>query len=286
MVYNAMAGTHRDWGRLADALHWGKRSWLAHGSPPWGLSWFPDTYEQLGMPDAADTIVSLMEQYAGDVLFHKAQSLHLRLVRGNLADSGISIESLEEYFGLDFKADVHPELLQLSAFALIAAGLFEDGIELLEPLVELPSDVGPYSGFDPESVEPALWILYAHRQTGDSESAAPIENWLTKVAEQTRDPQRPFYGLPEVRMRSALFYAAEGNLGDAAAAARVAFEAGWRAYHMEKNSPIWRGAWQSAELAPLVADILADLERQRAEVLAAETESDIRAEFEASISAN
>jgi hypothetical protein len=94
----------------------------------------------------------------------------------------------------------------------------------------------------------------------------------------------------------ALDLAARGDRAGAAVWARKAVDAGWRGYGLFNwsyydydhfwKSPVWRGAWQSEEFAPILADIQADLARQRAEVEATEAEHDFRAEFEELLAAH
>ena len=87
--------------------------------------------------------------------------------------------------------------------------------------------------------------------------------------------------MPIIQILPALNLAARGRLAESAGALRNAHEAGWKDYYAERHMPYWRGAWESEEFAPVVADIIASIEEQRAEVEAIEAENNFLAEFEA-----
>jgi hypothetical protein len=169
---------------------------------------------------------------------------------------------------------------------LIAAGELAEGIALLEGMGELSEPLEPAAvGGDYDLFRLAHWLTYAYQQTGRVEDGAGMlarADRILEIINQSPD----FKEYPDRLILPALSYAATGNLAEAATALRVAFEGGWRAYHFEVNSPLWRGAWTSAEFAPVVTDLLADIERQRNEVEAIEAEDDFRVEFESLVAEN
>jgi hypothetical protein len=279
MVYNALAGSHLDWGRLPEALHWRKQGMRAHrGRVSWQLAELSIIYEQLNMPEAADDwaeqlVLHYGEQGDGGKQLKLALSMH----RDQLEQSAVTPAWLQQQFD-------HPDSggNEFEAKVLISAGRYRDGIDWLEGLVRMPETWGPEEFFGEQNFVNVHWLAYAYEQAGMDEKARSTLAWAARRRE-FMDSVEPFHDNPKLLIQHALHFAAVGELPRAATALRKAVDMGWRAYHLEKNNPVWRGAWQSQEFAPIVADILADLERQRREVEVAEADHDFGAEFEALI---
>jgi TolB-like protein/tetratricopeptide (TPR) repeat protein len=278
MVFEALAMTHYDWGRLSEALVWLKRAVRAHeGRVAWHLEGISHTYEQLGMPAAADDWADLLEQYFGESNDRgKRLKLELKRLRNQLDNSAITPAWLQQYFALnpDFAVE------DIAATVLISAGRYRDGIELLEGLVRMPESWDREVFLGEENFENVHWLAYAYQRAGMEEQAESTLTWASRWREFW-DSIEAFHDNPHALINNALHFASVGDLPRAASALRKAVDAGWREYRLEKNNPVWRGVWNTEEFAPIVADILGDLERQRLEVEATEAERDFRAEFEA-----
>jgi len=301
-----MAIRHEQWGRLSEAVQFGKQYLLANGNRVWSgryqhawgvapLMGMAGVYENLGMPEAADYWTrQLIDQFGQENDAGKATRLLLDLRRDQLDSATINKAWLRDHFTLT------PELAEgrIAATLLIATGHYADGIAMLEPILELPYGVSvmDWEGNALSVIQDAHWLAYAYQQVGREQDAARIFDLSAQAAEEMSDTTRPWYSAPFSLLVPTLDLAARGDLAGAAVWARKAVDAGWRGYglfwgwsyieydHFWK-SPIWHGAWQSEEFAPILADIQADLARQRAEVEAAEAEHDFRAEFEALLAA-
>jgi TolB-like protein len=291
-VYWRVAATLHHRGRLAEALSFVKQgtlaAWRAGMATDDLLMWLAGIYEHLGMREAADYWAGqLIDQFGEINDSPKVVQLLLAQRRGQLDPATITRAWLRDHFTLT------PELAEgkISAMLLIANGHYADGIELLEPLLDHAERPRPRHLWP--RMRDAHWLAYAYLQAGQGEDADRVFDWSAQAAEVAND-MTEYRTSPPRLMIPALDRAARGDLAGAAELVLKAVDAGWRGYSLHLfhdvnyldydhfwKSPIWRGAWQSEEFAPILADIQADLARQRAEVEAIEAEHDFRAEFEA-----
>jgi len=285
MAYQVLSQGHFAFGKLNEAAEWRKQSIRLHGkSSDNELVPLVLIYEQLGMQKAANYWAGQLrpsETPAANIEFLK---LTLLAHRGS-PDLAERARAWLAAFGKD---PGKPESLpvDLTAPVLIAAGEFAEGISLLEGNAGLSEPLDPeIVGDDYDLVRLTYWLAFAYQQTGRTRDSAEMLARASRMVEIINQ-DAGFSDQPDGLILSALDYAATGKLAEAAAALRVAFEAGWRAYYFEVNSPLWRGAWASAEFAPMVTDLLSDIERQRKEVEAIEVEHDFRTEFESLMAEN
>jgi len=230
------------------------------------------------MQEAADYWTGQLERSASQVANIEFLKLTLLAHRGD-PDLAERAREWLEIFGQNLNG---PESLpvDLTAPVLITAGEYAKGVAMLEELIDLSEPLSQAMvGDDYNLFRLTHWLVFAYQQTGRAGDGEAVSAWADRMLKIIiQDPG--FRNHPDRLILPALDHAATGNLGEASSALRVAFESGWRAYHIEKNSPLWRGAWQSPEFKPVVADLLADIERQRQEVETIESGHDFRTEFE------
>jgi TolB-like protein/tetratricopeptide (TPR) repeat protein len=285
MVYHILSKRHFEYGKLSEAAHWRKQSIRLHEKESEDdLVQLVFIYEQLGMQGVGDYWAGQLTRHTAQTANHELLKLNLLTLRGNPDVVELTREWLAA-FGEDLNGPGSLPV-DLTVPVLIAAGELAEGIALLEGMGELSEPLEPAAvGGDYDLFRLAHWLTYAYQQTGRVEDGAGMLARADRILEIIN--QSPYFKeYPDRLILPALSYAATGNLAEAATALRVAFEAGWRAYHFEVNSPLWRGAWTSAEFAPVVTDLLADIERQRNAVEAIEAEDDFRVEFESLVAEN
>jgi TolB-like protein len=280
-AYRILSNRHREYGLLAEALEWDKQLLLQSGKQSdFQLIDLALTYERLGMRDKADSWLDFLKQHKPEEPLDEYLELLLMLYRGDSA----ALQVMQDWGNSPDK----PKLAVpgspgawLAAQVMIAGGDYVGGIALLETMVDLsaPLEVG---NLDSEEFLRAHWLILAYRAVDQPAKAEAVLAYTERMLELLK--VRVFWvEHPLSLMMPVLGHVVAEDLGSAATSLRVAVDGGWRDYYLEVNSPVWRGAWHSKEFAPMVADMLADLERQRAEVEATEAEHDFRAEFESLI---
>jgi TolB-like protein/tetratricopeptide (TPR) repeat protein len=271
MVYNALGGVSWDFGRLADSVKWGKQSIRVNKLSTPGLFEFALRYEALGMTEMANHWMNVASETDSPLAFYPR--IELLRIRGSLEAADIDLPAMRALFGEDF-----PSLAGDIAPWLVTAGLYDEAIELLEPgFGELPAIEFPLRGLDL-----LHWLADAYQATGQAEQAqaviAEAENRVSRF-----DLAAPFAGNPDLLIPLPRHYAAIEDYEQARYWLRKAIDAGWRQYYLEVHNPLWRGAWQRQDFAPLVEELRADIALQRAEVEAIERKHDFRAEYAAMI---
>ena len=75
-----------------------------------------------------------------------------------------------------------------------------------------------------------------------------------------------------------MYYAFKGDTEAAARTLEHAIDLGWHDYYLVVTDPIWQEQLADPEFQRVLAELKADLERQKANVEAADREHDFRAE--------
>jgi len=143
------------------------------------------------------------------------------------------------------------------------AGDFDGAIETLQPLIGPPKPVIYAEMHWAET--PALHALaWSYQQAGLPEKGRTM---LESLERQLLETER----LGLLHVSNDLFFFARNALlmGDhelALARLRRAVAAGWREYYVEVSDPRWAGLRDSPDYQALLAEVRADVDRQRAEV--------------------
>ncbi len=285
MVYHILSRVHFDYGKLSEAVHWRKQSIrLNQKASDSELVSFLFIYEQLGMQQEADYWFDQLEQYVPHPVNNEFLRLTLLAYRGEPDVIELTREWLTAFSHDLGKAGSLP--FQLIAPVLITVGEYAEGIALLEDNLNFSAPLDPLEvAGNYDFFRLTHWLAFAYQKTGRIKDSEVLLARADEMLELL-NPKTEFADHPDGLILTALDHAVSGNLGDAATALHKAYEAGWRAYYFEVNNPLWHGAWASTEFAPVVSDLLADIERQRNEVEAIEAEHDFRVEFKSLMTEN
>jgi TolB-like protein/tetratricopeptide (TPR) repeat protein len=265
-AFRILRDRHQQYGFLSESLRWADQG-IRHVGEDEGnqLVALALIYERLGMPVEADLRLDRLRTLDLQDPFAEFLELSLATARGNPNASDLVESWRDSTEGLDFTDPDSPGA-ELAAKAMISNGDHAGGIEILEETVDLSSLVSEVADdlIDWNYFQRIHLLAFAYQQVGrmtDAETTLDYNSELFQLAKSVPYWQEH----PERLMWPVLDRTAAGDLTAAAAALSIAVDAGWRDYHIEKNNPVWRNAWESDEFAPIVADILIDLERQRLE---------------------
>jgi TolB-like protein len=282
-VYLTLGNRYADYGRFSRSIDWRKQFIkLAGPEAEAEIAALGLQYGILGLDKSADRVLDQLQKIEPDLPNDRLLELQLMWIRQNPEAMDVARRWYEdpESVGL-----MHPDSPTgvLAAEILIAGGEYRNGIDILTAHLDFDTDIASFEEVDSDDFRLLHLLAFACEKANQTDIQESAMAKAKKILELSKE--RTSWKLyPDMLMIPVLDFAASGNLGAAAQSLRAAVDAGWRHYHLERNNPAWRGAWGSDEFAPVVADILADLDRQRAEVEAIEATNDFRAEFENLIS--
>jgi len=174
-------------------------------------------------------------------------------------------------------ADMPQFVVLIYGDAQALAGDFEGAIRTLEPLIGPPQPIkfGEFSEYDREALHSLAW---SYAQTGVPEKGRSI---LKSLEQQIEERQR----LGLLHMSNDLFFYARNALlmGDhdvAIERLERAVKAGWRDYYIQRHDPRWAPLADHPRYQSLMAEVKADVDRQRAEVERIDAEEDFVAKFD------
>ncbi len=270
---------HQEYGFLPEALRWAKelvRINIATGATP-NLPKLILLYESLGMNESADYWLDRYEIHAGDLADFRLTRIDLLNSRGLFDEIDMDMDWLLDEWSIDVN-DPSSDYIESLGFLLSLRGEYETAIPLLKRSLNLDEPVRMRGG-NPDDIFTLHLLAFDYAQIGQDERVDAILDRAEQIS-RNMFALGNFLSHPDNQLAPAIIHAARGDLAGGAQALRTAFGAGWRNYYSERHFPPWRGAWQSEEFAPVVEDIVAALEQQRAEVEAIEAEKDFRLEFE------
>jgi TolB-like protein/tetratricopeptide (TPR) repeat protein len=123
----------------------------------------------------------------------------------------------------------------------------------------------------------SYWYVALH-SLDETEKAAEVGRIMDDLATELK----PFEGDPGSQRRHAdwktMYYLAKTDTAAAARTLAHAIELGWHDYYMAIADPVWKDHLAEHELQVVLAKLKADLDRQKANVEAADREHDFRAE--------
>jgi TolB-like protein/Tfp pilus assembly protein PilF len=258
-------------GRLVEANKIAKQVLLAGGWQTYPLGW---NYAALGELETAAGLMSAAARDNPDIMWVRtgwmqAQAPHWQgdyagaaeAMRRAMASKGISLDQID------------PTLRFFYGINLSLAGDFAGAIETLSE--ELPHTVdrsvmGGYYGVDAYQA-----LAWAYIQSDLPEKSRPplaiVEEW---IAEQSASV---------AMMKSENLHAAARNAvlmgNDDLALERLeqAVEAGWRQYYINMHDPRWSTLTDDPRYQALMAEVKADVDRQRAEVERIDAQEDFPA---------
>ncbi len=158
------------------------------------------------------------------------------------------------------------------------AGDVAGAIQTLAPVIAPPRPVN-YNEFDQFELDAVHSLAWSYEQAGMPEKGRAILESLERQIEET---QR----LGLLHMSNDLFFYARNALlmGEkdlALERLEQAVEAGWRDYYVQQNDPRWAPLAEDPRYQALMAEVKADVDRQRAEVERIDAEEDFVARLDA-----
>jgi TolB-like protein/Flp pilus assembly protein TadD len=179
---------------------------------------------------------------------------------------GRYMEALENHRRVMAAEGLPPEEMELHYGVILAlAGDHAAAQEMLAAVEITPDEFG-----NPEKVAAGQTLAWSYSVTGQEAKAWPLpEEMSRQMAEMEsnglwrRSDHLYVYALNAVLL---------GKQDLALERLRRAVEAGWREYFIHHHDPRWDALKDNADYQALMADVKADVERQRAEIQAQQTE--------------
>jgi TolB-like protein/Flp pilus assembly protein TadD len=169
--------------------------------------------------------------------------------RGIMAAEGLPPEEMEPYYGV----------------ILALAGDHAAAQEVLAPVEITPDDFG-----DPGKVAAGQTLAWSYSVTDQKAEARPLleemDRWMAEM--QSNGLWRRSDHLYVYALNATLLEQRDVALERL----RRAVDAGWRDYYVHSHDPRWDALKDNAGYQALMADVKADVERQRAEIQAQQTE--------------
>lgn len=263
-----LAETYRSMGRLVDYNAMYKRLALTGRMHDIGLAY---SYALLGMPDSASYWAQRGDRDFPHSLWALVsrpfalswESRHAEAVeayRGNLAARGKTLDDLGDWFG--------HQMGRLQALA----GDHVGAVATLAPIVTENTVTDVFEG---EEVGARHALTWSYIQLGAPGKAEPL---LRHFEERQQENEAKGRG----RFSLWLFEAAQNALllgEDDLALDRfeAAVRAGWQQYYTHRHNPLWAPLADNRRYQALLAEVKADVDRQRAEVMRIDAEEDFRA---------
>ena len=157
------------------------------------------------------------------------------------------------------------------------SGDFDGAIRTLEPLIGPPESI-KVGEFHWSTVDILHSLAWSYQQVGIPDEARAL---LEEIEEQVEAiKQRGF-----MHGSNNLFFSARnalllGNIDLAVSRLEQAIEAGWRDYYIQRPDPRWSALADNPRYQALMAEVKADVDRQRAEVERQDAEEDFPAKLD------
>jgi TolB-like protein/Tfp pilus assembly protein PilF len=266
---------YRRLGRLADMNMLSRRQVLVVDDPRYfGLI---ESYSALGLWDRASYWAKRMKADAPDDFWARFALSFVPYNRGQyraaldewdrvLAEEGMSLAE-QPRMAVLFYGDQQA-----------LAGDFDGAIRTLAPLIGPPRPIAFRDFHWAEATAPHA-LAWSYQQTGRAEEAAPMLESFERDREEIARRGR-LHESNEIYFfaRNALLL---GDHGLALARLREAVDAGWRDYYIHEHDPRWAPIADDPEYRALMAEVKADVDRQRAEVERIDAREDLAAKLDA-----
>jgi len=211
-------------------------------------------------------------EFAGS-FWARFSSSFLPYFQGRYRDS---LDELDKVLAADGKAlaELPDQLVLMYGDTQALAGNFEGAVRTLEPLIGPPRQVN-FAEFDVYSRDALHSLAWSYQQVGIPEKARSLLESLEKQIDET---QR----LGLLHMSNDLFFYARNAVlkGDhdlAVDRLEQAVDAGWRGYYIWRHDQRWAALTDDPRYRELMAEVKADVDRQRAEVEKIDAEEDFTA---------
>ncbi len=285
MVYFGLVPLYANFGRLDQAVEWSQKAILANNGPDRNSYFFQlaSTYEYLGMHEQSDLWVarSLAEQ--SSPMMRTLRTAYILKLRGEYAHMVAMLD--EAFAGGETRIEQMPKFAAEVVGAMYATGgRLDQGIEILERVVDLDDIDSTMSGGSNTAVTFLQLLAWAYRESGREDRAVELLENLERALAAARDT-----GTSEYPPSLELLALNKFMLGDTDAAVRLmesAVASGWRKYYDVVNYPVWSDYTELRQLKALLSFVYADIERQRARVLQMDAESDFYEQVERMLADN
>jgi TolB-like protein/Flp pilus assembly protein TadD len=270
-AYDDLVLLNRDFGRLDEALKWGRRgaleevrAWSSEGRVMY-LDGLVLAYNRLGMAGEAGRWLERIAAAQGsawlgvrsEFLYTLGRFEEVRALNAeHLRSTGRPLQEL-------------PFLIQqvVGGFQVLT-GRYTDGIEVLEPLFARPFRIPeglPTPGHRGDfELMFAQFLAYAYQQVERNEDA---ERVLERVSGHIQKLRLAGIGQwPNLYVVEARNHALRGETSAALAALRQAVNKGWRDYTYERHNPCWQSLREEPQYQSLMALVEADVAAQRERV--------------------
>lgn len=276
IAYISLWNIYRENGRYAAMLEIAKDSTrVAFNLNAFVLEWIVESYERLGLTDKADEWFEVLSAHSEEELALSNLRLIQLASRGDRVTLAAEIERNQELAAKHGMQESMGQRLQY-ADTLIQLGRFEESAQLFEATVE-PDFETLVAQFDAGD---AVWVMqrlaFVYQRIGRGEEADAILSALDAFHTENFANGAD----PAILENHALTDILRGDFPAAAKSLRQAVDQGWCNYLEVLNDVRWGEAIGDPEIAKVLQEGKAELDRQRALAEAADAEHDFRAEFE------
>jgi hypothetical protein len=142
----------------------------------------------------------------------------------------------------------------------VFAGDYAGGVATAESLHDM-ENLPPIDGeLSVSSIDLLHTLAYGYRMRNQEQKAVTLLEYLNGQLQERRNKGTD--GNPLMTAQHALNHAMRNDMTAAKAALARAVDAGWRNYRYNAHDPRWQELLELPEVAPLVAIVTADLDRQ------------------------
>ena len=266
------------WGRFDQSTHWAQEivRGYAQTNNRIGFTSLAWAYERLGLSSDADhwigVFMELVPQGPEPFLF----SSYLKRIKGDYQGQQTAIEQLNE--------NPLPAYFEQPGFIAAIFGVshlfardYEAGIEILESTFDVSfAEFARYME-DKDAIDITHTLAHAYEEVGRLDDSRRLLLELAAIIDPVdAQPIRFPPMLEDIALNRAML----GNIEGALDALQQAADLGWSNYFWATSDPAWNAAFSTPGFQKLLAEVRADLDRQRAVVEAADAQQDLRAEIE------
>lgn len=260
LVKGAMTHWLAEYGRLAEAVQYGRSVLVSDPDHVWNIRALARAYGDLGMPDAAsDLLTAADEKFPGNEVVREA-AVTLMLASGDI-DAYIGMAE-KEFREVDANmGDVLSRSESGRVFRYAMAALI--GGENERAAEHFYWAAGGESGLSSKSYDEmrVLKLLaLAYRRLDRFEES---DNLLQRCLELAREAEDNGWNTPSLDVRVAEIYAIAGDVENAARHLEAAFEKGWRGLSDIEFGVAWRDLQDTPEISDVMLKIFDDIEMQR-----------------------
>jgi len=248
------------YGKLVEAVKWGRRAVLEQPERPSILVTLGSAYTNLGMWDEAWSVISWARQLAPDHHTAKYIVVDFYFGKGDL-------EAFKEFAHEEIdkaKPGKGDELTPLDRYRVewfaIAQLLDAEYHEAVESLLR---NMGGISGIENvvyDHMEPLKYLASAYQGLNRREEANKL---LTQCLDLVSAANEQGWDTPALHYRLAQVYALQGDADSAIASLNQAMEKGWRIYGALDHDPLWNNLKDDPEFQRIKARVHADIRDQR-----------------------